>query len=58
MRAFEEKQRFNQWWLYAIFAMVLATLLIGIYKNTGGLTNFHNPGLVLLLLAGTIYLWD
>lgn len=61
MRVFEEKQRFNQWWLYVIFAMVLAVLLIGIYKNSDGLTNFHSPVLILLLLAGilpmAIILW-
>lgn len=54
MRVFEEKQRFNQWWLYAIYIMVLIVLITGIYKNSDGFTNFHSPLLVLLLLAGTI----
>lgn len=54
MRVFEEKQRFNQWWLYVIFAMILMVILIGIYENTDGLTNFQDPALVLLLLAGTL----
>ena len=54
MRVFKEKQRFNQWWLYAIYALVVAVLLIGISKNTDGFTSFHNPVLVLILLAATI----
>ncbi len=54
MRIFEEKQRFNQWWLYAIYILVLAVLITGIYKNSDGFTNFHNPVLVLSLLAATI----
>lgn len=54
MRVFEEKQRFNQWWLYAIYIMVLIVLITAIYKNSDGFTNFHSPLLVLLLLAGTI----
>lgn len=54
MRVFEEKQRFNQWWLYAIFALVLTVLLIAIYQNTDGLTNFRNPVLILGLLAATL----
>lgn len=54
MRVFEEKQRFNQWWLYAIFIMVQAVLIIAIYKNSDGFTNFHSPVLVLSFLAATI----
>ncbi len=54
MRVFEEEQRFNQWWLYAIFILVVAVLLIGIYKNSDGFTNFHSPLLVLSLLAAAI----
>lgn len=54
MRVFEEKQRFNQWWLYAIFVMVLAVITIAIYRNTDGLTSFHNPLLILGLLAATL----
>lgn len=51
MRVFEEKQRFNQWWLYAIFALVLFLLIGGIYNNSEGFQNFDNPVLVLLLMA-------
>lgn len=54
MKVFKEKQRFNQWWLYAIFILVLAVLGTGMYKNSDGFTNFHSPILILLLLAATI----
>ncbi|CAN5173814.1 hypothetical protein BH23BAC2_BH23BAC2_01850 [soil metagenome] len=54
MRVFKEKQRFNQWWLYAIYVLVLAVLITGIYKNSDGFTNFHNPVLVLFFVACTI----
>src|SRR5690606_21413521 len=54
MRIFKEKQRFHQWWLYAIFIPVLAVLITGIYKNSDGFTNFHSPGLVLSLVAAVI----
>ncbi len=54
MKIFEEKQRFNQWWLYAIYILVLAVLIAGISKNSDGITNFYNPVLVLILLAATI----
>jgi hypothetical protein len=51
MRVFEEKQRFNQWWIYTILAMVLAVILIAVYKTSEGLTNFENPLLFPGLLA-------
>mgnify|MGYP006896871257 CR=1 FL=1 len=54
MRVFKEKQRFNQWWLYAIYILVLAVLITAIYKNSDGFTNFHSPFLVLLLLIASI----
>lgn len=54
MRIFKEEQRFNQWWLYAVYVLVLAVLGIGIYKNSDGFTNFHSPILVLSLLAATL----
>lgn len=54
MRVFEEKQRFNQWWFYTILAMVLTVIFIAVYKNSDGLTNFHNPLLILGLLAATL----
>lgn len=50
MRIFEEKQRFNQWWLYFILALVLLILIGGIYKNTEGFRNFDNPVLILFFL--------
>ena len=49
-----EKQRFNQWWLYAIYILVLVVLIAGIYKNSDGFTNFHSPVLVLMLLVASI----
>lgn len=51
MRIFEEKQRFNQWWLYAIFILVLLVLIGGIFENSEGL-KVDEPGLILLFLAG------
>jgi|SRR5690606_5898190 len=54
MRVFVEKQRFNQWWLYAIYILVLVVLIAGIYKNSDGFTNFHSPVLVLMLLVASI----
>lgn len=54
MRVFQEKQRFNQWWLYAIFLIVLLVILARIYEDTDGFTNFQNPGVVLFLLGATI----
>lgn len=54
MRVFEEKQRFNQWWLYIIFIPVLIVLLMGIYRNSEGFTNFHSPLIVLFLIAAVI----
>lgn len=53
MRVFLENQRFNQWWL-ALYALVLAVILIGIYKNTEGFTSFYSPVPVLILLAAII----
>lgn len=52
MRVFEEKQRFNQWWLFAIFALVLFVLIGGIYENSEGFRSFENPGLILSFFAG------
>lgn len=54
MRIFEEEQRFNQWWIYAIFMFVLAVLGIAIFKNSDGFTNFHIPALFLSLPAAAI----
>src|SRR5690606_20858198 len=54
MRVFEEKQRFNQWYLYVIFAVVIIAILVGIFRDTDGFSNFDNPILVLGLLAGLI----
>lgn len=54
MRVFIEKQRFDQWWLYALFTIILIVLITGIYKNSDGFTNFHSPFLVLFFLAGII----
>ncbi len=51
MRVFEEKQRFNQWWLYAAYALVVIVLIGGIYKNSEGFKNFDNPGLILFFIA-------
>lgn len=51
MRVFEEKQRFNQWWLYAIYALVLFVLVGGISKYSEGFQNFDNPVPVLFFLA-------
>ncbi len=52
MRIFEEKQRFNQWWLYAVYALVLCALIGGTYKNSNGFRNFDNPIIYIFLLAG------
>jgi hypothetical protein len=52
MRIFEEKQRFNPWWLYAVYALVLCLLIGGAYKNSNGFRNFDNPVIFILLLAG------
>lgn len=54
MRVFKEKQRFNQWWLYAIFILVLAVIFMAIYKNSDGFTNFHSPILILFLILATL----
>lgn len=54
MRVFEEKQHFNQWWLYAIYALVLFVLIGGIYKNSNGFQKFDNPLPVLLFLAAMV----
>ncbi len=54
MRIFEEEQRFNPWWLFAIYALVLTVLITGIYKNSDGFTNFHSPVLVLSFIAAMI----
>ena len=54
MRVFEEKQRFNQWWLYAIFALVIAVLIGGIYKDFEGFQNFDNPVQFLFSLAALL----
>lgn len=54
MRVFEERQRFNQWWLYAIFLVILVAIFTGIFRDTDGFSNFDNPVLVLVLLAGVI----
>ena len=51
MRVFEEKQRFNQWWLYAIFALVIVVIIGGIYKDSKGFQNFEDPVFVLFSLA-------
>lgn len=54
MRVFEEKQRFNQWWLYAICALAFFILIGSIYKNSRGFRSFENPVLVLFLLAAMV----
>ncbi|MGM1055559.1 MAG: hypothetical protein ACQEWG_06705 [Bacteroidota bacterium] len=54
MRVFEEKQRFNQWWLYAIFALVITVIVGGIHKDSEGFQNFDNPGSVLFSLAALL----
>ncbi|MCM4159755.1 hypothetical protein FHG64_15525 [Antarcticibacterium flavum] len=54
MRVFEERQQFNQWWLYAILGAVLVIILLAIYKNTDGFMDFNNPLLILGLLAATL----
>ncbi len=51
MKIFKESQRFNQWWLYAMFALVLTLLVGGIYKDSESFQNFNNPALVLFFLA-------
>ncbi|MFO8147048.1 MAG: hypothetical protein R6U03_06625, partial [Gillisia sp.] len=51
---FEEKQRFNQWWLYAIFALVITVIVGGIHKDSEGFQNFDNPGSVLFSLAALL----
>jgi hypothetical protein len=51
MRVFKEKQRFNQWWLYAIFALVIVVIIGGIYKESEGFQNFEDPLFVLFSLA-------
>lgn len=51
MRVFEEEQRFNQWWLYAIFALVILVIIGGIYKESEGFRNFEDPVYVLFSLA-------
>lgn len=54
MRVFEEQQRFNQWWLYAIFAMVLIVIVGGIYKSSEGFQNIEDPVSVLLSLTALL----
>ncbi len=54
MRVFIEKQRFDQWWLYALYFLIFMVLITGIYKNSDGFTNIHSPVLVLFFLAGII----
>ncbi len=51
MKIFEEKQRFNQWWLYAIFALVITVIVGGMYKDSEGFQDFDNPVFVLFSLA-------
>ncbi len=54
MKVFVEKQRFNQWWLFAVYELALTGIVVGIYKNTYEFTSIDNPVLVLFLLAATI----
>lgn len=54
MRIFEERQRFNQWWIYVICGLLLFVIVGGIYKNSNGFTNFDNPGLTLVFLLGLL----
>lgn len=54
MRVFEEKQRFNQWWLYAVFSLLLFVFIGGIYNNSEGFKNVDDPALILLFLAGIL----
>lgn len=51
MRVFKEEQRFNQWWLYAIFALVIVVIIGGIFKESNGFQNFEDPVIVLFSLA-------
>ena len=54
MRVFEEEQRFNQWWLYAIFALVIVVIIGGIYKESEGFQKFEDPVYVLFSLTALL----
>lgn len=55
MRVFTETQRFNQWWLLLLLALVAGIVLKAVYEETNGFKEAENPLFILFIIfAGLI----
>lgn len=55
MRVFTEDQRFNQWWLLVLLALVAGIILKAVYEETNGFKEAENPLFILVMIfAGLI----
>ena len=52
MRVFTETQRFNQWWLFLLLALVAGIILKAVYEETNGFKEAENP--LFIIFAGFI----
>ena len=50
MRVFTETQRFNQWWLLLILALVAGIILKAVYEETNGFKGAENPLFILFIV--------
>lgn len=61
MQHFEEKQKFDQWWLYALIILSEIVIFYSLYHKTSGFSEIDEPGMVLtgifsMLLLSMIFL--
>ena len=55
MRVFKENQRFTQWWLLLLFALVAGIILKAVFEETNGFKEAENPLFILFIVfAGLI----
>lgn len=48
MQHFEEKQKFDQWWLYALILLSEIVIISSLYHKTSGFSEIDEPGTVLI----------
>lgn len=64
MRIFKEKQRFRQWWLIVIMAVVVCSLFLNFYHKTEGFTVIESKislfftSILTLIVVGGIFLLE
>ena len=50
MKVFEENQRFTQWWLLLLLAIVAGIILKAVYEETNGFKEADNPLFILFIV--------